>query len=238
MDPGKGRGADPPPVRVPAHPAWGVVSASPAGVVTASAGPPGRRARRASRKAVADGAVVTGKRTAQRKKGFRAREFADLLTSARRQLGGAPLIVVWDKRLVDHRQASALRARPQPRRRPLGPPEEVPGQPRTPRDRRPHPNRQEPPTRHPTPTRNPRRLHSRDRTRAGASVALSPHPFHLSVRLRKSLAHRQGARLFRGLSIERCNEGGWGYWRAAESRPSKVMSKAFRAVFQRMVQRA
>ncbi|MER6081912.1 transposase [Streptomyces sp. NPDC001833] len=29
-------------------------------------------------------------------KGFRAREFADLLSSARRQLGGAPLIVVWD----------------------------------------------------------------------------------------------------------------------------------------------
>ncbi|WP_406414689.1 transposase [Streptomyces halstedii] len=29
-----------------------------------------------------------------------------------------------------------------------------------------------------------------------------------------------------------------GYWRAAERRPSKVISKAFRAVFQRMVQRA
>ncbi len=29
-----------------------------------------------------------------------------------------------------------------------------------------------------------------------------------------------------------------GYWRAAERRPSKVMSKAFRAVFQGMVQRA
>ncbi|GAA2558375.1 hypothetical protein GCM10010423_70320 [Streptomyces levis] len=29
-----------------------------------------------------------------------------------------------------------------------------------------------------------------------------------------------------------------GYWRATESRPSKVMSKAFSAVFQRMVQRA
>lgn len=29
-----------------------------------------------------------------------------------------------------------------------------------------------------------------------------------------------------------------GYWRAAESRPSKVISKAFKAVFQRIVQRA
>ncbi|MFE3644925.1 hypothetical protein ACFXOM_28775 [Streptomyces sp. NPDC059169] len=54
------------------------------------------------------------------KKGFRAREFADLLTSARRQLGEVPLIVVWDdasthrakplrefceqQRLADHRQ--------------------------------------------------------------------------------------------------------------------------------------
>ncbi|MDH2391197.1 hypothetical protein QCN29_20870 [Streptomyces sp. HNM0663] len=30
------------------------------------------------------------------KKGFRAREFEDLLSCARRQLDGAPLIVVWD----------------------------------------------------------------------------------------------------------------------------------------------
>ncbi|MFB7170153.1 IS630 family transposase [Streptomyces sp. NPDC056254] len=36
------------------------------------------------------------------KKGFRAREFADLLTSARRQLGGAPLIVVWDNASTHH----------------------------------------------------------------------------------------------------------------------------------------
>lgn len=49
---------------------------------------------------------------------------------------------------------------------------------------------------------------------------------------------RAGCYPSEGLSIERCSEGGWGYWRAAESRPSKVMSKAFRAVFQRMVQRA
>ncbi|MFE9256280.1 transposase, partial [Streptomyces sp. NPDC006879] len=45
-------------------------------------------------------------RTGQ-KKGFRAREFADLLTSARRQLGGAPLIVVWDNASTHH--AKALR---------------------------------------------------------------------------------------------------------------------------------
>ncbi|MFD7263374.1 IS630 family transposase [Streptomyces sp. NPDC059874] len=36
------------------------------------------------------------------KKGFRAREFADLLASARRQLGGAPLIVVWDNASTHH----------------------------------------------------------------------------------------------------------------------------------------
>lgn len=41
------------------------------------------------------------------KKGFRAREFADLLASARRQLGGAPLIVVWDNASTHH--AKALR---------------------------------------------------------------------------------------------------------------------------------
>jgi putative transposase len=41
------------------------------------------------------------------KKGFRAREFADLLTSDRRQLGGAPLIVVWDNDSSHH--AKALR---------------------------------------------------------------------------------------------------------------------------------
>ncbi|WP_374684126.1 transposase [Streptomyces sp. RO-S4] len=36
------------------------------------------------------------------KKGFRAREFVDLLTSARRQLGDAPLIVVWDNASSHH----------------------------------------------------------------------------------------------------------------------------------------
>ncbi|MGY4980184.1 transposase [Streptomyces sp. 900105755] len=36
------------------------------------------------------------------KKGFRAREFADLLTSARRQLGDVPLIVVWDNAGTHH----------------------------------------------------------------------------------------------------------------------------------------
>lgn len=36
------------------------------------------------------------------KKGFRAREFSDLLSSARRQLGGAPLIVVWDNASTHH----------------------------------------------------------------------------------------------------------------------------------------
>ncbi|MFE2064032.1 transposase [Streptomyces sp. NPDC059467] len=36
------------------------------------------------------------------KKGFRAREFADLLTSARRQLGDVPLIVVWDNASTHH----------------------------------------------------------------------------------------------------------------------------------------
>ncbi|MEU9704488.1 transposase [Streptomyces sp. NPDC047981] len=41
------------------------------------------------------------------KKGFRTREFSDLLTSARRQLGGAPLIVVWDNASTHH--AKALR---------------------------------------------------------------------------------------------------------------------------------
>ncbi|CAL9333006.1 hypothetical protein SUDANB9_00109 [Streptomyces sp. enrichment culture] len=40
-----------------------------------------------------------------------------------------------------------------------------------------------------------------------------------------------------GLSNDRCNSGSWGYWQAADRRPSKVMSKAFSAVFQRMVQR-
>ncbi|MFE2236463.1 transposase [Streptomyces sp. NPDC059442] len=41
------------------------------------------------------------------KTGFRAREFADLLASARRQLDGAPLIVVWDNASTHH--AKALR---------------------------------------------------------------------------------------------------------------------------------
>ncbi|WNZ10309.1 transposase [Streptomyces sp. 11x1] len=36
------------------------------------------------------------------KKGFRSREFADLLNSARRQLGDAPLIVVWDNASTHH----------------------------------------------------------------------------------------------------------------------------------------
>lgn len=36
------------------------------------------------------------------KKGFRAREFADLLTSVRRQLGDVPLIVVWDNASTHH----------------------------------------------------------------------------------------------------------------------------------------
>ncbi|NDZ74139.1 transposase [Streptomyces sp. SID10362] len=39
------------------------------------------------------------------KKGFRAREFAELLTSARRQLGGAPLIVVWDNASTHYAEA-------------------------------------------------------------------------------------------------------------------------------------
>nr|WP_307790618.1 transposase [Streptomyces actuosus] len=38
----------------------------------------------------------------RREEGLRAREFADLLTSARRQLGGAPLIVVWDNASTHH----------------------------------------------------------------------------------------------------------------------------------------
>ncbi|MFE1013775.1 RHS repeat-associated core domain-containing protein [Streptomyces sp. NPDC058794] len=33
-----------------------------------------------------------------------------------------------------------------------------------------------------------------------------------------------------GLSNVRCNWGSWDYWRAADRRPSKVMSKAFSAV--------
>ncbi|MCP3820576.1 transposase [Streptomyces sp. A3M-1-3] len=41
------------------------------------------------------------------KKGFRAREFAALLTAAHQQLGGAPLIVVWDYATTHH--AKALR---------------------------------------------------------------------------------------------------------------------------------
>lgn len=36
------------------------------------------------------------------KKGFRARESVDLLTSARRQLGDVPLIVVWDNASTHH----------------------------------------------------------------------------------------------------------------------------------------
>ena len=41
------------------------------------------------------------------KKGFRAREFAELITSAHQQLGGAPLILVWDNASTHH--AKALR---------------------------------------------------------------------------------------------------------------------------------
>ncbi|MGW4349368.1 IS630 family transposase [Streptomyces sp. NPDC004690] len=36
------------------------------------------------------------------KKGFRAREFGELITSARRQLGGAPVIPVWDNASTHH----------------------------------------------------------------------------------------------------------------------------------------
>ncbi|WP_369227989.1 IS630 family transposase [Streptomyces sp. R39] len=36
------------------------------------------------------------------KKGFRAREFAELITAARRQLDGAPLILVWDNASTHH----------------------------------------------------------------------------------------------------------------------------------------
>lgn len=135
------------------------------------------------------------------KKGFRAREFAALLTDTHRRLG-APLIVVWgqrqhpprqgpagvlrpQQRLAHHRQAPALRARPQSRRRCLGPPEEVPGQPCTPRDRRPHSAREEPATRHPTSARGPRRLYRRDRTGAGAPVTQSPHRFNVRDKYRR-----------------------------------------------------
>ncbi|MFF9410285.1 helix-turn-helix domain-containing protein [Streptomyces anandii] len=45
VDPCEGRGADPWPVRLPVHPAWGVVSAAPAGLVAASPRSQGRRAR-------------------------------------------------------------------------------------------------------------------------------------------------------------------------------------------------
>ncbi|GGS14723.1 hypothetical protein GCM10010269_62360 [Streptomyces humidus] len=45
------------------------------------------------------------------KKGFRAREFADLLSSARRDLGGAPLIVVWDKPLRSRIEGATGRLR-------------------------------------------------------------------------------------------------------------------------------
>ncbi|MEV7395449.1 transposase [Streptomyces sp. NPDC091215] len=41
------------------------------------------------------------------KKGFRAREFAELITTAQRQLGGSPLILVWDNASTHH--AKALR---------------------------------------------------------------------------------------------------------------------------------
>ncbi|MBG0855096.1 transposase [Streptomyces spinoverrucosus] len=36
------------------------------------------------------------------KKGFRAREFAELITTTRRQLGGAPLILIWDNASTRH----------------------------------------------------------------------------------------------------------------------------------------
>ncbi|MFF4393818.1 collagen binding domain-containing protein, partial [Streptomyces sp. NPDC001552] len=47
-------------------------------------------------------------------------------------------------------------------------------------------------------------------------------------RLRRLPRDHQEALPSAGLSNERCNRCGWGYWRAAESRPSKVMSNALR----------
>ncbi|MEU8726083.1 hypothetical protein AB0C85_38680, partial [Streptomyces antimycoticus] len=54
-------------------------------------------------------------------------------------------------------------------------------------------------------------------------------PVYTGKELAGSLDHARGGDQLRrvGLSNERCKQGGWGYWRAAESRPSKVMSKAF-----------
>lgn len=43
-------------------------------------------------------------RTAE-EKGFRAREFAELITATRRQLDGAPLILVWDNASTHHARA-------------------------------------------------------------------------------------------------------------------------------------
>ncbi|MDT0432965.1 hypothetical protein, partial [Streptomyces salyersiae] len=65
-------------------------------------------------------------------------------------------------------------------------------------------------------------------------------------RLANTPAHSVGilARELRRAGLARvCQKSGVtgvveSYWCAAERRPSKVMSKAFRAVFQRMVQRA
>lgn len=85
---------------------------------------------------------------------------SDLLTSARRQLGGAPLIVVWDNASTHH--AKALRefcdrnsdrltiVKLPPYAPDLNPVEGVWAH-----DRRTHPAREEPPTQHPTPPRSP-----------------------------------------------------------------------------------
>jgi len=159
------------PVRLSVHPAWGVAALT--GLVTADPRAQGRRVRCAGSGQVADGAVVTGKRTAQllgawilfegeagqdlkpgkgrtwsrwgrtplvtvvgkgsgrvltaglicvrpghetrliyrtqtyrgragEKKSFRVREFVDLLTSARRQLGDVPLIVARDNAIAHY----------------------------------------------------------------------------------------------------------------------------------------
>jgi hypothetical protein len=65
VDSCQGRGADPLPVRLSVDPARGVVSAAPTGLVAARAHAPGGGAGRTGCCPVADGAVVTGKRSAQ-----------------------------------------------------------------------------------------------------------------------------------------------------------------------------
>ncbi|WP_308346937.1 transposase [Streptomyces sp. ISL-66] len=121
------------------------------------------------------------------KKGFRAREFADLLTTARRQLGGAPLIVVWDNASTHH--SRALRkfcdrnsdwltiVRLPPYAPDLNPVEGVWAhlkKPCTAIDRGPRPAGEEPTPSASETNPRPQRLRRRDRADAGTSIVRHP----------------------------------------------------------------